>query len=48
MLNRFKGNHRDFAIENGESWKDVNARALDFICNDIIMGYLLNPEYNQI
>ena len=27
---------RDFAAPEGESWKDVNARAKDFIINDII------------
>lgn len=30
---------RDFSSPNGESWKDVNARARDFIYNDILLKY---------
>jgi hypothetical protein len=30
---------RDFSSPNGESWKDVNARARDFIYNDILVKY---------
>lgn len=35
---------RDYAAPKGESWKDVNVRARDFIQNDIIKNYMLTPE----
>ena len=35
---------REFCSPNGESWKDVNARAKDFLSNDIILKYLVSQE----
>ena len=32
---------RDYAAPQGESWKDVNARAKDFIVKDIIKKYFM-------
>lgn len=39
---------RDFSSPNGESWKDVNARARDFLYNDIILKYFHNKSEENI
>jgi len=35
---------RDFAAPGGESWKDVNARAKNFIGNDILKNYFISGK----
>ena len=35
---------RDFAAPGGESWKDVNARAKDFLHNDILKNYFKSDK----
>jgi len=31
---------REFFVKDGECWKDVNARAMDFLVNEIINKHL--------
>ena len=38
---------RDFAAPEGESWKDVNARAKDFLHNDIIQNYFRSEKKEE-
>jgi len=35
---------RDFFVKEGESWKDVNSRAKDFLVNEVINKHLLIKE----
>jgi hypothetical protein len=37
---------RKFKAEGGESWMDVNARAKDFLMNEILATYF-SPNYQS-
>ena len=38
---------RDYSSPNGESWKDVNMRARDFMYNEILIKYFQNNDDNN-
>ena len=38
---------RDYRPPEGESWKDVNERAKDFLFNDIIKNYFLTDKKEE-
>lgn len=38
---------RDFAAPGGESWKDVNARAKDFLHNDVMQNYFKTEKKEE-
>ena len=38
---------RDFRPDEGENMKDVNARAKDFIINEIFKNWFNNPNNNN-